>query len=492
MTRALVLACATLLPAAQALAQTTPDEQARRLLEDGRGYWAQGKLKQALDNFNTIVSGFPGTDSVDDALLEIGRYHMEVEGDLDKAREAFDRVARQYPQSDGAPGAYYYMGWLTVSRAAGPAELEDALAQFDRLQRLYPRSEWVPKALYASGIAQRKAGRLPEAVEAERRAALEYPNSDAAPGAQFEIGHCLGLMGEPRLAMEEFQRVRNRFPESEWAATALERTTALYRLYGSGKPSFALDPAFSVGAGDLVKDVRALLMAPGRVLWLASDKANVVAPFDAAGKVGSSLATRDVRSLSLSPRGELLVASRLAVRVGPKDIKTFAVPGDKPGSLEPLEHITAAVLTQGGSVLVADEDKKRVYRFDAQYRLKGTFPDARPREVTRMSLDGEGGIVLLDRDEKSVRVYDEAGKLLRSLAGRGAGYELKRPADVAVDPFRNAYVADEEGAVYVFSPQGQLLTTLSDGLRRPKALTLDADGAVLVYDDKAERVVRFR
>ena len=81
-----VLVAGILLIAAGASAQNSPDEQARRLLEDGRTYRSQGKLKQALDNFNTIVTGFPNTDSVDDALLEIGRYHLEVEGNVDKAR----------------------------------------------------------------------------------------------------------------------------------------------------------------------------------------------------------------------------------------------------------------------------------------------------------------------------------------------------------------------------------------------------------------------
>ena len=64
--------------AAPVLAQSSPEEQARRLLEDGRTYRGEGKAKQALDNFNTIVTGFPGTESVDDALLEIGRYHLDV------------------------------------------------------------------------------------------------------------------------------------------------------------------------------------------------------------------------------------------------------------------------------------------------------------------------------------------------------------------------------------------------------------------------------
>ena len=48
---------------------------------------------------------------------------------------------------------------------------------------------------------------------------MEYPTSEAAAAAQFEVGEGLALLGEPRQAMEEFQQVRNRFPKSEWAAT---------------------------------------------------------------------------------------------------------------------------------------------------------------------------------------------------------------------------------------------------------------------------------
>jgi hypothetical protein len=61
-----------------------------------------------------------------------------------------------------------------------------------------------------------------------------------------------------------------------------------------------------------------------------------------------------------------------------------------------------------------------------------------------------------------------------------------------VDPFRQTYVADQEGLVLVFSPEGKLLTTLGGGGARPTSLALDATGAVLVYDDKTERVVKYR
>ncbi len=471
-----------------AAAQTSPEDQARGLLEDGRTYRKEGKLKQALDNFQTIVSGFPNTSFVDDALLEIGRYYLEVDHDAAKARDAFEQVTKRFPQSDGAPGAYYYLGRLTMERAAAATDIDDALAQFARVQRLYPRSEWVPRALYATGLAHRKSGRLAEAAEAARRVALEHPSSDAAPAAQFELAQDLALAGDFRPAMEEFQQVRNRYPESEWSPLALDRITALYRLY-----AFALDPSYSVGAGDTLKDVRGILMMPSRTLWVASDKVKSAIPFAPDGKMGPGLAGEDLQSMSLAPNGDLLVTAARAVRLGPRNLQTFAIPGSKPGETEPLEKLEAAAVMPSGSVLVSDEKKKKVFRFDGKLQYQAPFPDAKERQISRIVLDGEGGIVMLDRGEKTVRVLDEAGRVLRTIAAHGPGYDLRKPVDVAVDGFRNTYVADEESGVLVFSPQGQLLATLGGAdVRKARAVTVDPSGGVLVYDDKLQRILRFK
>jgi TolA-binding protein len=478
--------------ALSAAAQETPDEQARRLLEEGQAYRAQGKLKQALDNFEIVVSSFSTTDSVGYALLEIGRYRMEVEGDAEKARTSFEQVTKQYARSDAAPGGYYYLGLLTLSRATTAAEIDDALANFTRVATLYPRSEWVPRALAASARAHRRAGRYADAADINRRVSLEYPASDAAAEAQFEIGQALALQGQPRVAMEEFQQVRNRFPQSPWAAPALERTTALYRLFGGARPAFALDPAFSLAAGDVLKDVRALATAPGGALWVASGKARSAVPFDASGKPGPGQSVEEPRTLSLTPSGDLVLAGRAAVRVGGTDVRSFTTPPDKPGAQpKPVDRILAAAVTSAGFVLVSDEEREAILRYDAKGQYLGTFPasDTARRKVSRIVVDGEGGIVTLDRDEKVVRLWHETGRLVRGVGPAG----LKRPADVAVDAFRNLYVADEELGVLVFNPQGQPLATItSPELKRPRAITLDATGAVLVYDDRAERVLRYR
>jgi TolA-binding protein len=489
---AVLLSLALALVPVTVTAQQTPDEQARRLLEDGRAYRAQGKDKQALDNFNIVVSSFPGTSAVGEALLEIGRYRAEVENDPVKARAAFEQVTKDHARSSAAAGAYYSLGRLTLARATTPAEIEDALAQFTRVETLYPGSPWVPRALEAAAAAQRRAGRYAEAVDLARRVTLEYPASDAAAQAQFELGHALALLGQPRLAMEELQQVRNRFPQSEWAARSLDRTTALYRLFGGAKPSFSADPSFSLGAGDVLKDVRALATTPAGVVWIASEKTHSAVTVDATGRVTASVSAESPRALSIGPKGELVLAASTAVRVGPADVRSLTTPPEKAGgNPRPLDHVLAAVLTRSGDLLVSDDEREKVLRFDGNGQLVGTFPpqDAERRKVTRLVVDGEGAIIWLDRDEKTVRVWEETGKPVRSLGPAG----FKKPVDVAVDPFRDLYVADEDLGVLVFDPQGRPLATIAGPeLRRPKALTLDSTGAVLVYDDKAQRIVRYR
>jgi TolA-binding protein len=474
------------------MTQEGAEEQAQRLLDDGRAYREQGKLKQALDNFNIVISSFAGTEAVGQALLEVGRYRMEVDDNQKGAREAFEQVSREHAQSDAAPGAYHYLGLLALDGARTPGALDDALAQFARVETLYPRSPWVPRSLQASALVHRRAGRYDDAVALNRRVALEYPESDAAPRAQFEAGHVLALQGQPRLAMEEFQQVRNRFPKSPWAAAALDKITALYRLHGSARPVFALDSGFSVSGGNVLKDVRALLVGPDGRLWVASKKTKSAVAFEPSGKMAESLSAQEPRTLSLAPNGDVVFAARTAVRVGPRDLRSFSFPPEKPGD-EPkrLEEIRAAAVVPGGSVLVSDGKTDKVLRFGATGALQGPFiqGDAGKREVTRIVVDGERGILLLDRKKKTVSVCDESGRTLRTIGPAG----FRKPSDVAVDAFRNVYVADADEGVLVFSPQGELFFKIAGTeSRKTTAITLDASGAVLVYDDGSEKVLRYR
>ena len=150
---------AFLAAASLASAQPRPDDQAKRLLEDGRNDIANGRARQGLDALQTIVTGFPNSPYADDALLDIGRYAEDVEKNLVRAREVYDQIAKRYPQSDAAPGAYLQMGRIAYATAASQGAYDDALANFQRVIRIYPDSACVPNSLAASAAVYRRAGR---------------------------------------------------------------------------------------------------------------------------------------------------------------------------------------------------------------------------------------------------------------------------------------------------------------------------------------------
>jgi TolA-binding protein len=469
-----------------------PDDQARRLLEDGRTDLAQGRARQGLDALQTIVTGFPNSAYADDALLEIGRHAEEVEKNLTRAREVYDQIAKRYPQSDSAPGAYLQMGLIAFKTAASQAAIDDALANFQRVIRLYPESRFVPHALAASAAVFRRGARYDSAVDAARRAVLDHPESELAPEAQFELALSLAMAGDREDAIEEFQRVRTLFPASPAAARSLNAITALFRLYANPRPLFLKDPAFALTAGDVLKDVRSIAVTPEGVTWVASSKTKSAVSFDRDLKPGASLPAEDPQTLSISPEGDVVFAGKLAVRIGSAGVAAFSVPSDKPGVMEPIDRIGAATIMVSGDTLVSDLKRKRVLRFKGD-TFSSVFPDRSEREVIKLLTTSRGEAVMLRKDDKSLEIVDDSGRVVLKVGPRGPGFEWRKPVDVAIDAFSNLYVADEDQGIFVLSPRGELMTTIgASDLKKSRAVAVDLAGAVLVYDDRTESLVRFK
>ena len=473
-------------------AQSRSDDQARRLLEDGRADLARGRAPQGLDALQTIVTGFPNSVYADDALLEMGRYAEDVEKNVSKARDLYDQIVKRYPQGDAAPGAYLQMGRIAFATAASQGALDDALANFQRVIRLYPESPFVPHALVASASVFRRAGKYDFAIDAARRAVLDHAASDVAAEGQFELAQSLVMAGDIQSGIEEFQRVRTLYPASSASPRALNATTALYRLHGNEKPLFLKDPGFSFPAGDVLKDVRSLAVTPAGVTWVASNKTKTAVSFDPDFKLSGSLSAEDPQTLVVSPTGEIVFASKLAVKVGTTGVLSFSVPTQKPGEMETIDRIGAATILVSGDALVSDLKRKRVLRFKGN-TFSSVFPDRTEREVVKLLTTPRGDVVMLRKDEKSVEILDDGGRLISRIGPRGPGFEWKKPVDVAIDVFSNLYVADEDQGIFVFTPKGELMTLFgASDLKKSRAIAIDRTGAALVYDDRTETIVRFK
>jgi tol-pal system protein YbgF len=67
----------------------------------GECYFAQGDYARAAEQFEGVLARFPAGMKAPDALLKLGMCHQKL-GHVAQARACFDRLVRDYPQSDAA------------------------------------------------------------------------------------------------------------------------------------------------------------------------------------------------------------------------------------------------------------------------------------------------------------------------------------------------------------------------------------------------------
>lgn len=103
--------------------------------------YRQGRYLQAVEALDAFRNEHPGSDRIDDAIFLLGMAHQK-QGENLLARDEFDRLLRDYPQSSHREEAQYEraLAWLADSRgpALDPAPTEEALAAFRAFLRLYP------------------------------------------------------------------------------------------------------------------------------------------------------------------------------------------------------------------------------------------------------------------------------------------------------------------------------------------------------------------
>jgi tol-pal system protein YbgF len=79
-------------------------------LADNAQYWVaeaayvRRDFRAALEEFNRVVTGYPNSPKVPDALLKLGYTHQEL-GAYDKAREVLNQVIARYPNTSVAKSA---------------------------------------------------------------------------------------------------------------------------------------------------------------------------------------------------------------------------------------------------------------------------------------------------------------------------------------------------------------------------------------------------
>lgn len=470
------------------------EDFARRQYESGLAFLRDQKFAEALKDFQTVVESYPNSRVADAALLRIAEYQLDVVGDAAAAQSAVDALQKKYATSESGPMGLVLAGRILLSKSRAAADVESALASYERVPRLFPGSDAVPASIYYAGEALRVTHRDEEAVLRYRQVFTDYPQSSWAPRALLGEARCLVIAGKPIRAMELLQRVRQRFPGTPDAATALAWNTTLYRLYmrAPRQPAYlyAASKAIAGSAGKL-KDIQSLAVGSDGTVYAATR--NSVLLFDAAGKTAPALPANDARAILFDASGRTIVVCRDAIVSPGAGAVGLSVP-KQDGSPRALDDIYSAVLTSTGDVLVVDKNARNIARFSSAGRHVAPFA---PVFADRLAIDATDRVVSLDEDGTGITLIEHDGRVRVKIPPRGQGYEFDKPVGVAVDPFGHVYVLDRNKAtlfVFTQAQQPQLVTAFSipqkapGHFRKAVCFALDAAGRVYLYDEDAEKI----
>ena len=126
----------------------------------------------------TPAGGTPGPNQ----LLELARSQM-LNGANSSARTALQDLLTNYPTSDVAPDAQFYIAESFA--AEGNAAAADSVYQLVVSQ--YPGSPRAATSLYKRGVAAQAAGKTSEARALFNELLKKYPRSDEAPLARERL-----------------------------------------------------------------------------------------------------------------------------------------------------------------------------------------------------------------------------------------------------------------------------------------------------------------
>ncbi|XP_019613525.1 PREDICTED: tripartite motif-containing protein 3-like [Branchiostoma belcheri] len=102
-----------------------------------------------------------------------------------------------------------------------------------------------------------------------------------------------------------------------------------------------------------------------------------------------------------------------------------------------------------------------------------------------ITVDGEGNILVSDRDNHCVYVYNEDGQFLFKFGGWGCGEgQLYKPRGICTDRAGNIIVADKGNRrVEMFDKTGKFLKHITTDMKEPYAVAMATQGQLVVTDE---------
>lgn len=514
---AIAIALATPIGGARAPAAAADDELPRRSLANAEQLLKEGRIEQALREFDQIATAYPASGVADDALFRLGSHyypadHVEDVGRagrdaVAKARELFTRITSKYPSEDMAPRALVKLGLLALEPANPRRSLDEAYASFSSAVNIYPTSDVVDVALFGAGYADFAAGRFDKSITSFEQVAERFSRGPVAPAARFQMGLAQARLGAHVRALEEFQAVRTLDPKGPLAARALDRLTQIYKLKilpgVGGRALFSHDPAYSPALDpNTVRGDISLAVGPDNVLHVLDARAGTLLRLGHDGKLASTgQPMPGAVSLSVDDAGLELAAAGDRLRAGVDIVIPTRV--EAGGPPRPLEGIAAVVRVGTTEAALLDTDRNEVLQYNGDPAHLGLLyrdPAGRAR-LTGLAAGPDGRLYTIDKRARAVVEIAPAssGGGYKSLPlSEPARQALQEPTALAADDLGTLYVLDRRArAIHVITTEGRLLESLvaqqgtASDFSYASALAVGPRAEIYVYDAKRKTILRF-
>jgi len=137
----------------------------------------------SIDELQTLIEDFPGSDLVGDAWMEMGRSWILI-GNNDSAIATYQQFFSSLPQDPLADDAQ----WKLANLLEDDNEWEQAIAAYLGLVEKFPAGEYAPQALFRAGLAHYRLGRYDEARQTWETLLQQYAQSEMQSRALFWLG----------------------------------------------------------------------------------------------------------------------------------------------------------------------------------------------------------------------------------------------------------------------------------------------------------------
>jgi len=184
------------------------------LLEEGIDYYISGDYNQAIDAFQQLVDDFPDSEHADYAQFYIGCSYYILSSFQTSINE-FDKLLENYPDSKFADDAQYYIAYCNEKKLGYYSK---ALLEYYELIYNYPDSMWADDAQLGMGNCYYANGEYDNAIIEYQKVISEYEDSTLHGLTQYSIAHCYRKLSNYEEAIIEYTKVISDYPESDYSA----------------------------------------------------------------------------------------------------------------------------------------------------------------------------------------------------------------------------------------------------------------------------------